>query len=58
VTDSSDGTPLDLVTDAYAALGAKDLDAVVALCDPGVVVPQFYVDTPAMLDALGRFSRA
>jgi ketosteroid isomerase-like protein len=40
MSDSTDRTPLDVVTDAYAALGAKDLDAVVALCDPGVVVTQ------------------
>jgi ketosteroid isomerase-like protein len=38
--DDRTRTPLDVVTDAYAALGAKDLDGVVALCAPGVVVTQ------------------
>lgn len=33
-------TPLDVVSDVYAALAAKDLDAVLALCDPEVVVIQ------------------
>jgi ketosteroid isomerase-like protein len=33
-------TPLDIVREVYAALAAKDLDRVVTLCDPEVVVTQ------------------
>jgi ketosteroid isomerase-like protein len=33
-------TPLEIVTAAYAAMAAKDLEAVIALCHPDVVLTQ------------------